>query len=185
MPHFFDEQPKYHWREVSLPDVPITSFLDAAEYLSRIFDALGSLTLLPVKNDLLKNVTSLRKASQEAPLCRTISELLAHEKMAGRTSGECATTSYIWLVRGLELISAAFTRWVNVPNEELRQCFSYAYGTTLYKHHTWLQYGAFQMALTGIPTRAYFITRLGNPPPHALVEYFSAMKQVLSMLPTV
>jgi hypothetical protein len=185
MPNFFDTAPGSHWREVPLPEVPVAPFLDAALYLTRIFDAFGSLALLPVKNDLLKNITTLREASQKAPLCRTMSQLLVNEKMAGRTTGECAITSYIWLVRGLELISATFMRWVDVPSEELKTCFNVAYGQTLYKHHTWVQYGAFQMALMSIPTSAYFFTRLGNPPPYAIVEYFSAMKQVLSLLPSV
>ena len=182
MPHFFD-QTAVHWRAVPTQDVPVAPFLAAARALTGIFDALGSLTLLPVKNDLLKNITTLETARIQAPLCRTVRQLLLAERTAGRTHGECAITSYIWLVRGLEFIGTTFQRWSEHPTEELKTSFAEAYKTTLYKHHTWLQYGAFQGALAGVPTRAHLLVRLGNPPAVAMSEYFTALRAVTAALP--
>ena len=182
MPHFFD-QAAVHWRAVPTQDVPVVPFLAAARALTGIFDALGSLTLLPVKNDLLKNITTLETAHTVSPLCRTVRQLLLAERTAGRTHGECAITSYLWLVRSLEFIGAAFQRLSEHPTEELKTSFADAYKTTLYKHHTWIQYGAFQVALAGVPTRAHLLVRLGHPPPAALAEYFTALRAVTATLP--
>lgn len=181
MPHFFEKVPA--WASVPTSDVPVVPFLQAARGLTEIFDVLGSLTLLPVKNDLLKNITTLEKAHLQAPTCRTVSQLLLAERTAGRAHGECAVTSYVWLVRGLEFISATFQRYAAHPTMELKVAFSEAYKTTLSKHHTWIQYGAFQMALAGIPTRAHFQTRLGNPPPAAVEAYFTALQTLTKALP--
>lgn len=182
MPHFFERVPG--WSSVPVSDVPVVPFLDAARGLTEIFDVLGSLALLPVKNDLLKNINMLQAAHVQAPMCRTVRQLLVAERTAGRTRGDCAVTSYLWLVRGLEFIGAAFQRTVVNPAEELKTSFAEAYKTTLSKHHTWVQYGAFQMALTGVPQRAHFQTRLGNPPPTAMAEYFSALQAVTKALPS-
>ena len=182
MPHFFD-QVSTSWCTVPVLDVPVVPFLDAAQALTGIFDALGSLTLLPVKNDLLKNIKILQAAHTQAPLCRTVRQLLLAERTAGRTHGECALTSYLWLVRSLEFIGTAFLRWSEHPTEELKTCFGEAYKSTLYKHHSWIQYGAFQMALAGVPTRAHLLVRLGHPPAAALAEYFTALRAVTAALP--
>lgn len=182
MPHFFD-QVSVHWRAVPTQDVPVVPFLDAARALTGIFDVLGSLTLLPIKNDLLKNITTLQTAHTQAPMCRTVRQLLLAERTAGRTHGECAITSYIWLVRGLVFIGATFQRWAERPAEELKTSFAEAYNVTLYKHHTWLQYGAFQVVLAGVPTRAHLLVRLGNPPAAAVADYFTALRAVTDALP--
>lgn len=182
MPHFFDKVPA--WTSVPVVDVPVVPFLDAARGLTQIFDVFGSLALVPVKNDMLKNINMLQAAHVQAPMCRTVRQLLAAERTAGRTQGECAVTSYVWLVRSLEFIGTAFQRTLTNPTEELKVAFSEAYKTTLSKHHTWLQYGAFQMAMAGVPLRAHFHTRLGNPPPEAMSAYFTALQAVTKALPS-
>lgn len=180
--HFFEKVPG--WSSVPLQDVPVVPFLEAARGLTQIFDVLGSLSLIPVKNDMLKNINALQTAHIQAPMCRTVRQLLVAERTSGRIRGECAVTSYLWLVRGLEFIGATFQRMVSHPTEELKTSFAEAYKTTLYKHHTWIQYGAFQVALAGVPPRAHFQTRLGNPPPSAMSEYFSALQAVTKALPS-
>lgn len=182
---FFDEAPAAHWRAVPLPTVPVRPFLAAATHLARLFDRMGSISLLPVKNDWTKNITMLEQALAKHPASETLQQVLDAERAAGRVTGECAITSYRWLVRGMELIAATFTRWTDFPSEELSVCFTKAYAVTLYKHHTWWQYAAFQLALRGIPTRAYFMARMGHPSEASMLEYFSALHQVLSLLPTV
>jgi len=182
MPNFFDKVPA--WTSVPVSDVPVTPFLEASRGLTEIFDVLGSLTLLPVKNDLLKNINMIQAAHVQAPMCRTVRQLLVAERTAGRTHGECAVTSYLWLVRSLEFIGTAFQRTLTHPAEELKTSFAEAYKTTLYKHHTWIQYGAFQMALAGVPPRAHFQTRLGNPPPAVVAAYFTALQSVTKALPS-
>ena len=181
MTHFFDKVPA--WTSVPVVDVPVALFLRAARGLTQIFDVLGSLALIPVKNDMLKNINMLHAAHVRAPKCHTVRQLLDAERAAGRTHGECAMTSYVWLVRGLEFIGTAFQRTLTNTKEELKVAFSEAYQTTLSKHHTWLQYAAFQMAMSGVPLRAHFYTRLGNPPPEAMSAYFTALQAVTKALP--
>jgi hypothetical protein len=183
-PHFFAQVPSWTTVPSALPLAP---FLAAAEGLARIFDAIGALSLAPVKADFLKNVQRLRRAGEELhrdfPLdTLTLHNVLEHEKAAGRTRGECALVSYFWLYHSFRMIDAAFTRW-STTTEELRACFEKAYHTTLYPLHTWLQYGAFKLAMAGIPTRAYLMSRLRNPPAEVVQSYFHELHRVVASLP--
>lgn len=167
-------------------DVSTAPFLQAAESFVRIFDAIGSVALLPVRSDLSKNVETLKKAHAAAPeATATLATLAARERSAGRIHGDCALTSLVWLGRGLRFMCEAFIRFSGHPKKELKQAFSEVYPTTLGPHHGWFQRLAFQTALAGAPTRAYFLQRLGSPSPDQLADYFQGLSKVSEIIAVI
>lgn len=91
----------------SFTDVPVdsekdnavgtTEFLDAAESLTTIFDAMGSVAFSPVKNDMLGNIKKLRERYLAAPAeSATLQELVQNEL---KTKKHVATEGLVWLVR--------------------------------------------------------------------------------------
>ena len=91
----------------SFTDVPVdsekdnaigtTEFLDAAESLTTIFDAMGSVAFSPVKNDMLGNIKKLRERYLAAPgESATLQELVQNEL---KTKKHVATEGLVWLVR--------------------------------------------------------------------------------------
>lgn len=77
--------------------VSTTQFLDAAESLTTIFDALGSVAFSPVKNDLIGNIKKLRERQLAAPAeSETIQALVLNEL---KTKKHVATEGLVWLVR--------------------------------------------------------------------------------------
>lgn len=77
--------------------VTTTQFLDAAESLTTIFDALGSVAFSPVKNDLTGNIKKLRERQLAAPAeSETVQALVLNEL---KTKKHVATEGLVWLVR--------------------------------------------------------------------------------------
>jgi hypothetical protein len=91
----------------SFVDVPVdsekdnaiatTEFLEAAESLITIFDALGSVAFSPVKNDMTGNIKKIRDRQLAAPAeSETIQSLVLNEL---KTKKHTATEGLVWLVR--------------------------------------------------------------------------------------
>lgn len=91
----------------SFVDVPIdaeksnaiatTEFLEAAESLITIFDALGSVAFSPVKSDMIGNIKKLRDRQLAAPAeSETVQALVINEL---KTKKHVATEGLVWLVR--------------------------------------------------------------------------------------
>jgi Glycolipid transfer protein (GLTP) len=171
------------WGTVPVHPVSTEAFLAAAESFVRLFDAIGSVALLPVRADLAKNVRALQLAHAAAPNeTRTLEALVEHERAAGRTHGECALTSLLWLHRGLQFTAKAFQRLATGPME-VSKAFSDAYPLTLKPHHTFFQRMAFHTVITTAPTRAYVFQRLGHPSADVLHAYFSELSKVVEAIP--
>lgn len=181
MSHFFAKLP-VRWDMVGTRGgVATQEFLAAARGLVGIFDAMGALSLLPVKADMQRNIDRMAATAASG----TLEQFAATEQAAGRTRGDCALVSYVWLVRALEFIARAFQRWTDHPADELKTAFAAAYPETLQRHHGWMQRAAFSVAMAGVPTSAYLLTRLGHPPQADMAAYFSALAAVLRVVPKV
>jgi len=153
----------------SFVDVPVaadeavatTEFLQAAESLTGIFDAMGSIAFTPVKSDILGNVKKLRERQLEAPdQSENIQDLCRNELRAGTHK---ATEGLVWLVRGLDFTCKALEHNQENQTAEMKASFVEAYGNTLKKYHGFLVKPLFMAALTACPTRADFYNKLKAP----------------------
>ncbi|KAK8119816.1 Pleckstrin-like proteiny domain-containing family A member 8 [Apiospora kogelbergensis] len=147
----------------SFVDVPVdaekdnaiatTDFLDAAESLCTIFDALGS-------NDMMGNVKKIRERQLVAPAeSATLQELVMNEL---KTKKHVATEGLVWLVRGLDFTCIALSQNLAKDGEELSESFRNAYGNTLKPHHSFLIKPVFSAAMSACPYRKDFYSKLGS-----------------------
>ncbi|KAK3317991.1 glycolipid transfer protein domain-containing protein [Apodospora peruviana] len=176
----------------SFTDVPIdaakgnaistTEFLEAAESLTTMFDALGSVAFSPVKNDMLGNVKKIRERQLAAPAdSENLQDLVRNEL---KSKSHKATEGLVWLVRGLEFTCKALKQNVHNPSEELADSFRAAYGVTLKPHHSFLIKPVFSAAMSACPYRKDFYAKLG--PEEAvhiqLKEYLEALEKIVEIL---
>ncbi|EON97456.1 putative het-c2 protein [Phaeoacremonium minimum UCRPA7] len=177
----------------SFTDVPINAdkenaigtseFLDAAESLTTIFDALGSVAFSPVKNDMMGNIKKLRDRQLAAPAeSETIQELVKNEL---KTKKHVATEGLLWLTRGLEFTCAALSANVAKETEELSESFRGAYGNTLKPHHSFLVKPIFSAAMSACPYRKDFYAKLGSDLQKVLSQlrtYLAALDKIVGIL---
>ncbi|POR33891.1 Pleckstriny domain-containing family A member 8 [Tolypocladium paradoxum] len=163
--------------------VATTQFLDAAESLTTIFDALGSVAFSPVKSDMLGNVKKLRDRQLAAPAeSENIQDLCRNEL---KTKKHTATEGLTWLVRGLDFTCIALSQNVAKPSEELADSFRGAYGQTLKPHHSFLVKPVFSAAMSACPYRKDFYTKLGSNPDQVQEElrvYLAALENIVAIL---
>jgi hypothetical protein len=163
--------------------IATTEFLDSAESLTSMFDALGSVAFSPVKNDILGNVKKLRERHLAAPLeSENIQDLVRNEL---KTKKHTATEGLLWLVRGLEFTCIALSQNVNKPSEELADSFRTAYGTTLKPHHSFLVKPIFSAAMGACPYRKDFYSKLGSDAEKVNAElrvYLAALDKIVGIL---
>ncbi|KAK4215340.1 HET-C2 [Rhypophila decipiens] len=176
----------------SFTDVPVDAakgnaigteeFLDAAESLVTIFDALGSVAFSPVKSDMLGNVKKIRERFLAAPVdSQTVQDLVRNELKA---KSHKATEGLVWLVRGLEFTCKGLAANVSNSSEELADSFRSAYAVTLKPHHGFLIKPIFSAAMSACPYRKDFYAKLG---PEDLVnaqlkEYLAALEKIVDIL---
>ncbi|KFA62459.1 hypothetical protein S40285_05841 [Stachybotrys chlorohalonatus IBT 40285] len=179
--------------KASFVDVPIdadkenaiatTPFLDAAESLTTMFDALGSVAFSPVKNDLLGNIKKLRERQLVAPLeSENIQDLVRNEL---KTKKHTATEGLLWLVRGLEFTCIALSQNVSKPSEELADSFRGAYTTTLKPHHSFIVKPIFSAAMSACPYRKDFYVKLGSDAEKVNADlrvYLAALDKIVGIL---
>ncbi|RYP04897.1 hypothetical protein DL764_004167 [Monosporascus ibericus] len=171
----------------SFVDVPVdadndnaiatTEFLDAAESLTTIFDALGSVAFSPVKNDMMGNIKLAAPAESE-----TLQALVKNEL---KDKKHVATEGLLWLVRGLDFTCIALSQNVAKPTEELADSFRNAYGATLKPHHSFLVKPVFSAALSACPYRKTFYEKLGSDEAKVQSElrvYLAALEKVVGIL---
>ncbi|KAJ2971611.1 hypothetical protein NQ176_g7604 [Zarea fungicola] len=102
----------------SFVDVPIdeangravstSEFLEAAESLTTIFDALGSVAFSPVKNDMIGNIKKIRERQLASPAeSESVQDLCRNEL---KTKKHTATEGLLWLVR-LKLVVSNLPAW--------------------------------------------------------------------------
>ncbi|RYP16542.1 hypothetical protein DL765_005103 [Monosporascus sp. GIB2] len=177
----------------SFVDVPVdadndnaiatTEFLDAAESLTTIFDALGSVAFSPVKNDMMGNIKKLRERQLAAPAeSETLQALVKNEL---KDKKHVATEGLLWLVRGLDFTCIALSQNVAKPSEELADSFRNAYGATLKPHHSFLVKPVFSAALSACPYRKAFYEKLGSDEAKVQSElrvYLAALEKVVGIL---
>ncbi|KND88463.1 Pleckstriny domain-containing family A member 8 [Tolypocladium ophioglossoides CBS 100239] len=163
--------------------VATTEFLDAAESLTTIFDALGSVAFSPVKSDILGNVKKLRDRQLAAPAdSENIQDLCRNEL---KTKKHTATEGLTWLVRGLDFTCIALTQNVAKASEELADSFRGAYGQTLKPHHNFLVKPVFIAAMSACPYRKDFYAKLGSDPEKVkdeLTVYLAALTKIVDLL---
>jgi len=182
-----------HTFKKSFVDVPIdqnndnaietTAFLDAAESLTTMFDALGSVAFSPVKSDMLGNIKKLRERQLAAPgESATIQDLVTNEiKEKKHTAAE----GLVWLVRGLDFTCIALSQNVAKESEELADSFRNAYGATLKPHHGFLVRPVFSAAMSACPYRKDFYGKLGTDSTQVNTElrtYLAALEKVVTIL---
>ncbi|KAK7996516.1 hypothetical protein PG989_004556 [Apiospora arundinis] len=156
----------------SFVDVPVdaekdnaiatTDFLDAAESLTTIFDALGSLA-----------------APAESA---TLQELVQNEL---KSKKHVATEGLVWLVRGLDFTCIALSQNLAKDGEELSESFRNAYGNTLKPHHSFLIKPVFSAAMSACPYRKDFYTKLGADQDKVVAElrpYLAALDKIVAIL---
>ncbi|KAM7207181.1 glycolipid transfer protein [Naviculisporaceae sp. PSN 640] len=176
----------------SFTDVPVDAakdnaisteeFLEAAESLVTIFDALGSVAFKPVKSDMLGNVQKIRDRFLAAPAdSQTVQDLVRNEL---KSKSHKATEGLVWLVRGLEFTCKGLAANVANPSEELADSFRAAYGVTLKPHHSFMIKPIFSAAMSATPYRKDFYAKLG---PEDLVnaqlkEYLAALEKIVEIL---
>ncbi|GJN67124.1 hypothetical protein PLIIFM63780_004597 [Purpureocillium lilacinum] len=183
----------------SFVDVPVdkekdnaiatTQFLDAAESLTTIFDALGSVAFSPVKSDMLGNVKApsilqkLRDRQLAAPAeSENIQDLCRNEL---KTKKHTATEGLLWLVRGLEFTCIALSQNLAKQAEELADSFRGAYGQTLKPHHSFLVKPIFSAAMSACPYRKDFYAKLGSDPAKVQEElrvYLASLEKIVGIL---
>ncbi|KAK7749114.1 hypothetical protein SLS62_008401 [Diatrype stigma] len=177
----------------SFTDVPIdannenaistTEFLDAAESLTTIFDALGSVAFSPVKNDIIGNIKKIRERQLAAPGdSATLQSLSANEL---KTKKHVASEGLLWLARGLDFTCIALSQNVAKPTEELADSFRNAYGATLKPHHSFLVKPVFSAALSACPYRKSFYEKLGSDEDKVQSElrpYLAALENLIGII---
>ncbi|KAI1403606.1 het-c [Hypoxylon fuscum] len=177
----------------SFVDVPIdadndnaistSEFLDAAESLTTMFDALGSVAFSPVKSDMLGNVKKLRERQLAAPAeSENLQALVINEL---KTKKHIATEGLLWLSRGLDFTCIALSQNLAQDSEELSTSFRNAYGSTLKPHHGILIKPVFSAAMSACPYRKDFYPKLGDD--HAKVTselrvYLAALEKIVGIL---
>ncbi|KAJ2976275.1 hypothetical protein NUW58_g8128 [Xylaria curta] len=167
----------------SFVDVPVdaeknnaistTEFLEAAESLTTMFDALGSIAFSPVKSDMLGNVKvkSVIVSWLPPPTPRPLQALVLNEL---KSKSHKATEGLVWLVRSLAKAS-----------EELADSFRGAYGVTLKPHHGILVKPVFSAAMSACPYRKDFYPKLGADQEAVAVElrsYLAALEKIVAIL---
>ncbi|KAI0529907.1 glycolipid transfer protein domain-containing protein [Xylaria digitata] len=177
----------------SFVDVPVdanndnaistTEFLDAAESLTTMFDALGSIAFSPVKSDMLGNVKKIRDRQLAAPAdSETLQALVLNELKA---KSHKATEGLVWLVRGLDFTCIALSQNLAKAGEELADSFRGAYGATLKPHHGILVKPVFSAAMSACPYRKDFYPKLGadqNAVTEELRTYLAALEKIVAIL---
>ncbi|KAM0557976.1 hypothetical protein ACHAPJ_005141 [Fusarium lateritium] len=163
--------------------VSTTEFLEASESLTTIFDAIGGVAFGPVKKDILGNVEKLRVRQQEALAeSGTVQDLVRNELKTGKHT---ATEGALWLIRGLDFTNQALARNVATPTEELADSFRSAYGNTLKPHHSFIVKPIFAAAMSAVPYRKDFYSKLGDNPElvqSELQTYLAAFTRIVSIL---
>ncbi|KAK5998228.1 Pleckstrin-like protein [Cladobotryum mycophilum] len=182
-----------HTFKRSFVDVPIdanngnaistTEFLEAADSLVTIFDALGSVAFSAVKKDLNGNIKKLRDRQLTAPAeSENIQDLVRNEL---KTKKHVAAEGLLWLVRGLEFTCIGLSQNVAKPSEELADSFRTAYGSTLKPHHSFLVKPVFSAAMSACPYRKDFYAKLGADVDQVhgdLRVYLAALENIVGIL---
>ncbi|KAM3526918.1 hypothetical protein NHJ13051_003189 [Beauveria bassiana] len=177
----------------SFVDVPIdeangravgtSEFLEAAESLTTIFDALGSVAFSPVKNDMIGNIKKIRDRQLASPVeGANIQDLCRNEL---KTKKHTATEGLLWLVRGLEFTCLALTANTAKPDEELADSFRAAYASTLKPHHSFLVKPIFSAAMGACPYRKDFYAKLGDDGAKVTADlkvYLTALAKIVGIL---
>lgn len=166
------------WKAVT-DNLLMPQLLDACTSLLSFFDMVGSITLIPIKADIARNIHIVSQAHSSMPIpCRGVREFLSSiPEMPAQVR-----LSYIWLVRALVFVADALARWSRTT-EELKTCFIQAYAVTLEMHHTWIQKMTFRAAVSSIPPNAYLMQRMHNPSPPLILDYVAIFGHVVSLLP--
>jgi len=90
---------------------------------------------------------------------RTLEHLVINEQGEKKRT---ATEGLLWLKRGLEFTSVALRRSKDNREEELSVSFTFAYGGTLKKHHSFVVRPVFVLAMKAVPYRSEFFKKLGD-----------------------
>ncbi|PHH85041.1 hypothetical protein CDD83_991 [Cordyceps sp. RAO-2017] len=175
----------------SFTDVPIGAdnaiatapFLDAAESLTTIFDALGSVAFSPVKSDMTGNIKKVRDRLLAAPAeSENVQDLCRNEL---KSKKHTATEGLLWLVRGLEFTCIALSQNIAKSSEELSDSFRAAYNDTLKAHHSFIVKPIFSAAMSACPYRKDFYAKLGSDEAKVqtdLREYLAALDKTVGIL---
>ncbi|KAJ8132916.1 hypothetical protein O1611_g710 [Lasiodiplodia mahajangana] len=163
--------------------VSTTEFLEAAESLTTMFDAIGSVAFSPVKSDMLGNVKKIRERQLAAPADSENLQALVLNEL--KSKSHKATEGLVWLVRGLDFTCIALSSNLANSSQELAESFRNAYGGTLKPHHGLLVRPIFSTAMSACPYRKDFYPKLGKDQTAVTTElgaYLAALEKIVGIL---
>ncbi|EGD80436.1 hypothetical protein PTSG_11081 [Salpingoeca rosetta] len=137
-----------------------TAFVDSAEEILPIFDALGSTAFAPVKSDISGNIKKLRGwHAKDTENTQTLQALVQKEIDAGTTKASgSATDALLWLKRALNFINAFLDEVLK--GESPSKAASTAYTATLSRYHNFFVRQIFNVAMKVCPSRENFLKLL-------------------------
>jgi hypothetical protein len=109
---------------------------------------------------MLTRLQKVRERFLAAPTDSSDLQSLCRNEL--KTGKHTATEGLLWLVRGLEFTSLAISHNIASPKDELSTSFRDAYGKTLKPHHSFLVKPVFSAAMSAVPYRKDFYSKLGN-----------------------
>ncbi|KAA8911550.1 glycolipid transfer protein-like protein HET-C2 [Sphaerosporella brunnea] len=183
MATFFDTA-KGNFKNVPVVDnrISTTEFLEAAEGVVQLFDALGNKAFVPVQNDMTGNIKKIRDRQLAKPAQSGTLQALVEAELAEKA--KTASEGLLWLNRGLEFTSRALRKNVD-STEELTHSFSTSYESTLKKHHNFVVKGIFSLAMKACPYRDDFYKKLGDDQAKVLEqlrEWLEALEKIVLLL---
>ncbi|KAK6507456.1 hypothetical protein TWF481_005888 [Arthrobotrys musiformis] len=167
--------------------IPTTEFLEASEYLVKLFDILGSTAFGAVISDMNGNIKKIRDRQTAEPGKSSTLQLLTAQEFEEKKKKATATEGLLWLSRGLDFTSKALRHNLSHPTEELVTSFQHSYDGTLKKHHNFVVKGIFSVALKATPYRKDFYEKIGvstaDPKDdERLTNWLSSLEKVVSTI---
>ncbi|CAD7705304.1 unnamed protein product [Ostreobium quekettii] len=136
-------------------------FLNVARLLLPIIDKLG-VTFYPVKQDVSGNIERLgRRAREDAVRYACLFEIVTTEVAAGKheQSDSCAK-GLLWLKRAMEFVLGLLRQLHDDDEKSMSQAANEAYASTLQPFHGMITYGVFTAAMSWLPSREAFFSKL-------------------------
>jgi len=149
-------------------EIKTAEFLAACDNIPSFFDLIGGKVFTPVKNDVLGNITKVRKRFLELPLkMATLEEIITYEKtetdkkFKEKDGTGIATNALMWLKRGLQFVAFFLDHLLkkdyDADHENLKCAAKLAYQKSLQPFHGWLVGKVVATAMNACPYRIDFL----------------------------
>jgi len=167
--HTFKNVRESYHRNSVIPYVCFSSFINACEEFSVLFDWLKSPVLSQIKADIRSGVEQLKKSrrKQKSPTDASLL-LVVQPEIKKELLKELDNKYYslLWLLRTLTTCKMFFTNLLDpksVHFGHVKKSFLDAYSKVLEKHHNWITKKAFYTAAKTVPPYDVLLPRLVDP----------------------